>query len=328
MKQHDFIQSRQKQWSDFAEAIKDPNKLHEYDIDLPHAFRQLTHDLAVAKSRLYSPALISRLNDLLLQGQQCLYKPSNRVWAPFWQFVKYDFPAQLLLIRRYVIWAHILFYGLALITFSVTMIEPEFVGNVMPNSQVTQLEQMYDPASRIDETTGNYRNERDSDSDFLMFGFYIKNNISIAFQCFVGGFLLGFGTLYYLLFNAIFFGAVSAHIVNVGFSSTFFSFVITHGSFELTAIVLSAAAGGVVGMHIIRPGQLSRTAALKQAGKITFPIIFGAFLMLVVAAFIEAFWSSSTLLPNAVKYAVGSACWLWILLYIFPRNPRSGEKSS
>ncbi|TRY30706.1 stage II sporulation protein M [Aliiglaciecola sp. M165] len=316
MKQQDFISLRQDDWKKFEQAIKVPGKVTDYDLDLPKMFRQLTHDLAVAKSRNYSPALVARLNDMLLQGQQCLYRPSNRVFAPLWDFVRFTFPAHLREIRPYIIWAHVLFYGLGLLMFSATIIEPDFVRNVMPNAQVVSLESMYDPESE------HYGKERDSDSDFYMFGFYIKNNISIAFQCFVGGLLLGFGTLYFLLFNGIFFGAVSGHIVNIGYSSTFFSFVVTHGSFELTAIVLSAAAGGVVGMSLLKPGQLSRIAALKQAGKTTFPVIFGAFLMLIIAAFIEAFWSSSQTIPNAVKYLVGAGCWIWILFYIFPRGHR------
>ncbi|WJG10333.1 stage II sporulation protein M [Aliiglaciecola sp. LCG003] len=319
MKQQDFVTQRQSDWKLFSEAIKDPNNIALGDIDIPHLYRQLSHDLALAKSRNYSPAIVTRLNEMLVQGQQYLYKPSNRLVTPLWQFLRYDFPAHLRALRAYVIWAHILFYGVALLTFTVTIIEPDFVWNVMPNSQVTSLESMYDPASE------HFGKERASDSDFLMFGHYIQNNISIAFQCFVGGLILGFGSLYFVVFNAIFLGAVSGHIVNIGYSSTFFSFVVTHGAFELTAIVLSAAAGGVIGMHLLRPGQLSRLSALKRASKLAFPVIFGAFLMLVVAAFIEAFWSSSQTIPNVVKYLVGAGFWIWILLYIFPRDKHAAR---
>jgi len=312
MKQNDFVLSRKAQWDLFSQVLvdKDLEKQH----DLPKMFRQLSHDLAVAKSRQYSPSIIAQLNDLLLQGQQHLYKPSNRMLVSLWLFWRETFPAHLRELRMYVVWAHILFYGVSLIAFALVVAEPEFVRNVMPNSQVVDLERMYDPASE------HFAKERESDGDFYMFGFYIMNNITIAFQCFVGGLFLGFGALFFLLFNAIFFGAVSAHIVNIGYSATFFSFVVTHGAFELTAIVLSAAAGGVVGMHLLRPGQLSRTAALKKSAKLAFPIIFGSFLMLIVAAFIEAFWSSSQNIPATVKYLVGGICWLWILMYIFPRG--------
>jgi len=40
-------------------------------------------------------------------------------------------------------------------------------------------------------------------------------------------------------------------------------------------------------------------------------------LMLIIAAFIEAFWSSSASLPIAVKYSVGAALWALVLLYAF-----------
>lgn len=312
MKQNDFIQQRKADWDRFSEIIHNPEKITQHDI--PKLFRQLSHDLAVAKSRAYSPAIISTLNELLLRGQQVLYKPSNRLIAPLWRFVSHTLPDHLLQIRHYVIWAHVLFYGFALAGFAATLIEPDFIRHSMPNSQVVSLETMYDPQSE------HYAKERGSDSDFLMFGYYIMNNISIAFKSFVGGLLLGIGALYILLFNGLFFGTVSGHIVNIGYSSTFFSFVVTHGAPELTAIVLSAAAGFVIGMHLLRPGQLSRVDALKKAARQTFPIIFGCFLLLVLAAFIEAFWSSSQLIPAELKYLVGGIFWVWILFYIFPRR--------
>lgn len=315
MKQTEFVRKRRPEWDRFADVIAD-TKLAE-EADLPKIFRQISHDLAIAKSRQYSPTVINELNDLLLQGQQLLYRPNNHFITPLKHFFKHTFPNQLIQSRSYVLWAHGLFYGFALLFFAITIIEPEFVRNVMANQQVVDIEYMYDPTSE------HYAKERESDGDFQMFGFYIYNNISIAFKCFVGGVVLGFGTLYFLLFNAIFFGAVSAHIVNVGYSSTFFSFVITHGAFELTAIVLSAAAGLIIGLSLLSPGQLTRADALKHAATKAFPIIFGAFLFLVVAAFIEAFWSSSRFIPDLVKLIVGSICWIWVLSYVFQRRSRA-----
>jgi hypothetical protein len=43
--------------------------------------------------------------------------------------------------------------------------------------------------------------------------------------------------------------------------------------------------------------------------------LYGIILMLVIAAFLEAFWSSSTSIPNAVKYSVGVFLWLLVILY-------------
>jgi hypothetical protein len=38
--------------------------------------------------------------------------------------------------------------------------------------------------------------------------------------------------------------------------------------------------------------------------------------MLLIAAAIEAFWSSASWLPHPVKYAVASACWIGVLSYL------------
>jgi uncharacterized membrane protein SpoIIM required for sporulation len=150
-----------------------------------------------------------------------------------------------------------------------------------------------------------------------MFGFYIKNNISIAFRCFAGGMLLGIGTLVVLLFNGMFIGGIAGHLTRLDYIDTFYPFVVGHGSFELTAIVFSGAAGLRLGYAIVNPGPFSRLDALRLAGRDVVPMIYGIVLMLVIAAFLEAFWSSSTLISSATKYGVGAVLWILVLLYCF-----------
>jgi len=47
------------------------------------------------------------------------------------------------------------------------------------------------------------------------------------------------------------------------------------------------------------------------------PMLYGIVLMLIIAAFLEAFWSSSSSLPIVVKYSVGALLWSLVLLYCF-----------
>ncbi len=93
--------------------------------------------------------------------------------------------------------------------------------------------------------------------------------------------------------------------------------MVGHGSFELTAIVFSGAAGLRLGYSILNPGQLSRLDALREAGRDVVPMLYGIVLMLIIAAFLEAFWSSSTSLSIEVKYTVGAVLWALVLLYSF-----------
>jgi uncharacterized membrane protein SpoIIM required for sporulation len=148
-----------------------------------------------------------------------------------------------------------------------------------------------------------------------MFGFYIYNNVSIAFRTFAGGILAGFGSILILCLNAINLGVVAGHIVNCGFGNTFFPFVIGHSALELTAIILSAQAGLLLGGGFLFSGGLSRRASLKKASRRALPLISGASLMLVAAACVEAFWSSRHLAPPALRYSVGAVLWVSLFFY-------------
>ena len=46
------------------------------------------------------------------------------------------------------------------------------------------------------------------------------------------------------------------------------------------------------------------------------PIIYGFVVMLLIAAAIEAFWSSARWLPLPIKYSVAALCWISVLGYL------------
>ena len=88
-----------------------------------------------------------------------------------------------------------------------------------------------------------------------------------------------------------------------------------HSALELTAIMLSGAAGLKLGFALIAPGQLSRKAAVMQAARAATRIVYGAAAMFLAAAFVEAFWSPLTEVPVHIKYGVGIAMWLAVAAY-------------
>jgi len=198
-----------------------------------------------------------------------------------------------------------------LIAGAWTYFDEEAVYSILDAPEVRQVERMYDPEAR------KLGREREADTDIFMFGFYIKNNISVAFRCFAGGMVVGIGTLLVLFFNGMFIGSIAGHLTRLDYVDTFYPFVIGHGSFELTAIVFSGAAGLRLGYAIINPRQFSRLDSLRLAGREVVPMLYGIVLMLVIAAFLEAFWSSSTTLSIEIKYAVGALLWALVLLYSF-----------
>ena len=186
---------------------------------------------------------------------------------------------------------------------------PELILSVVSVEQAASIEEMYSPAA---DSIGR---ERSANSDWVMFGYYIRNNIGVAFQCFAGGLFAGVGSLFFLGYNGAFGGAVAGYLTERGLSSTFYSFVATHAAFELTAIVLSGAAGLRVGFALLDPGRLTRAQALVVATRESAVLLYGVTALLLVAAAVEAFWSSATWLPHGVKYGVAAVCWAAMLGY-------------
>src|SRR5918994_1345962 len=110
-------------------------------------------------------------------------------------------------------------------------------------------------------------------------------------------------------------GAVAGYLTQVGYHETFWSFVAGHSSLELLAIVLSGAAGFKLGLAIISPGNMSRKSALVAAARPAVRIMYGAAVMFLAAAFVEAFWSPITEVPFNLKILAGIAGWVVLLGY-------------
>ncbi|MGC3468390.1 stage II sporulation protein M, partial [Pseudomonas aeruginosa] len=78
----------------------------------------------------------------------------------------------------------------------------------------------------------------------------------------------------------------------IGYVQTFWPFVIGHGAFQLTAITFAGAAGLKLGWALLAPRRLTRGEALRLAARRSVQLIAGVNVLLLLAAFTEAYWSS------------------------------------
>lgn len=287
--------------------------------DFPQAYRRLCQQLALARSRAYNPELVDRLNRMVLRGHQQLY--GRPLIAPrLMEGIQRTFPARVRQEWRLVAASAALFAVPLLITVLAVRHNPEAIHSILNPMMLDNVEQMYDPASE------QFLHERTAETDIEMFGFYIRNNIGVGFRLFASGLLAGLGSVFFLIFNGVSIGAVIGHLDNVGFTSTLYPFMIAHGAFELTAIVLAGAAGLRLGLALIAPGRHSRRAAMAMAAKTAMPIVYGFTGMLVIAAGLEAFWSPRHTLPLALRYGVGAAMWVLVGVYLVGAGRRDAAR--
>ena len=337
MTQRNFIAKRENDWKELERLITGTGpagsgkkgfgarrkRIRERAAWFPQAFRQLTGDLNTARSNGFDPALIERLNRLTLEGNQILYGAKPFSFKLFSAFLLKTFPQSVRSQWKSFCVCFFIFFGLAVFSALLCIRFPGYINELMSPGQASQLEEMYNPESP------HYLSPREVSTDADMFGYYIYNNISLAFVTFAGGLLAGAGSFFLLAFNGIFIGAAAGHIINCGFQSVFFSFVIGHSAFELTAIILSAQAGFLLGYRLFVTRGLSRGASLREAGKTALPLISGSALMLVIAAAVEAFWSSRHEIDQTIRFTAGfSAIFLVFIYFVFSgRSDRAGNKT-
>ncbi|MCX9154747.1 stage II sporulation protein M [Niveibacterium sp. 24ML] len=279
------------------------------DVEMAPRYREICQQLALARSRDYGPAVTERLHRLALEGHDALYGTPGGGLSRFFAYLAGGFAQEVRREWRVLLAATLAFVLPYVLTMIAVRAQPDFAYIVLPADQLAQFDTMYGPDA---DALGTQRGARD---DLTMFGFYIYNNIGLAFKTFAGGLLAGLGSLAALLYNGTFMGTIEAHVVNLGHAARFYSFVAGHSSFELTAIVLCGAAGLKLGLALLAPGDHSRSAALRQAARSVIGIVAGAAAMLVIAAAIEGFWSPRTL-PLPLKLGVGAFNWVLVIGYL------------
>lgn len=306
MRQQQFETQREERWQQFERLLDALDRSGGVDRqgEFPRRFRQICQDLALARDRLFTEELVLRLNRLALRGHEHLYRSRSASRRALLELLWVAFPRALRREARLFLALCALFFGsLALSAWSV-FLWPELPRSFFDLDTLTGYETMYGEEMA-----------RTAADDVGMFGFYIANNISIAFRMFAGGLLFGIGSLLVLLTNGIFIGLIAGHVVAAGHGQNFLPFVLGHGSFELTAIVIAAVAGTRMGFSLIAPGRLSRLHALRRSTEVALPLLYGTGIMLAIAAAIEAFWSPSSL-DASLKYGVAAALWVGVAAYL------------
>jgi uncharacterized membrane protein SpoIIM required for sporulation len=280
-------------------------------------YRRACDQLALARARAYPAYIVNRLERMTAAAHQIIYYRRDFGFARLVRFITHGFPRAVRAHSWYVAAAAATFLVPAIVLGVLVYWRPELILSVVSPDTASSFEEMYSPTAR------SIGRARTASTDWMMFGYYIRNNIGVSFQCFAGGLFAGIGSLFFLAYNGAFGGALAGYLTERGLSSTFYSFVATHSSFELTAIVLSGAAGLRIGRSVLAPGRLPRTQALVSASQDAIVLLYGVIAMLLVAAAVEAFWSSATWLPPTVKYSVAAICWVTVLGYFVFQGRRA-----
>lgn len=329
MKQQQFAAEQEHLWARYRallEQLDKPARRRDPKIPLnrfPRLYRRVCAHYALARSRRYSPGLTEDLHDLVGRGYAHLYRHRPDWAARGMAFLVAGFPLALRRHGRLFALSAVLFFAPMLSMALGCYQDVELIHSLLDTESISRLESMYDPTNRKPGRDA----WRQADTDFAMFGYYVMNNVGIAFRTFALGLLLGVGSLFILVFNGLAIGAAAGHLTALGYGAAFWPFVSGHSALELTGIAVSGAAGLLLAAALLAPGRRRRRDALRENAREAVKLVIGALGMLVLAAVVEAFWSAQTGMAPAIKYLFGALWWLLVGLY-FAFAGRGGRNAA
>lgn len=153
-----------------------------------------------------------------------------------------------------------------------------------------------------------------------------SNNSAVCILAFALGFAFGIPSLMLLVHNMAMLGALLWLFAGQGLLVELSAWLSVHGTTELFGILLSGAAGLHIGRAMAFPGTRPVLDAAAEAGRRGAVVMVGVVIMMIIAAFLEAF--PRQLVEGAGnRFVIGGAMLAFWLSYFFLYRPRRTTES-
>ena len=273
--------------------------------ELASLYRSITADLARARTYNVSHTLFQSLQLLATRAYTQIYQGSRKQeWEGVIQFYRWRFPAIVQQTFPYIIAATGLFILGMLVGWWYSWQDPKFMSLLIPESLISQVQ------DRGELWIGSIVGIEPLASSNIMI-----NNISVSFSAVAGGITGGIFTIYILVFNGLLIGSIATLVAENNLAYPFWAFVFPHGALELPAIFFAGGAGLLLGRGILFPGKYLRLEAIKYYSSLAAQLVFGVVPLLMIAGIIEGFFSPNPIIPDPVKYLVGLAIFILLVMY-------------
>jgi uncharacterized membrane protein SpoIIM required for sporulation len=309
-----FIKKNRERW------LKNQQTPAEDADEMAKDFTQLVDDLAYAKTFYPSSKVTRYINSEASKIYLSIYKnrkeESNRLLT-FW---KYDLPLTIRKHHKVVLFAFIVFLIFFIIGFFVS-------------KQDEGVARGFFGDGYVDETLENIENGNpfgiyESGNPFLSWLLLMIHNIRVSLLMFATGIFAGIPSLYLLAQNAAMVGIFDQFFAAKGLGLQFFLVVFVHGTLELTAIIISGAAGLVLGKSFLFPGTIRRIDAFKQGAKDGVKIMIGLMPVFALAAFFEGFITRLYNDLSVLTTIITSLSVVFVIWYFVIYPIRLGKKMS
>jgi uncharacterized membrane protein SpoIIM required for sporulation len=297
MREIAFIKQNKERWLEFEQAIFGENKKNPDA--MANLYIHLMNDLSYAQSYYPKSKTVVYLNYLASQIYQKIYKTKRTEKNRIVYFFKTEVPLVLYEYKRYLLYAFVLFFATLSIGVFSAKYDVDFVRMIMGDSYVNiTLENIKD---------GNPVAVYKSGSNWGSFIGITLNNLYVGAKCYLYGIFLGIGTFMIFLQNCIMLGSFQYFFYQQGVFWESVRGIWIHGSMEIFAIVVEAAAGFILGASILFPKTYSRMNSFKIGFKKSIKIFLSTFPFTISAGFLEGF---------ITRYSVVMPHWMSVFIIL------------
>lgn len=247
--------------------------------------------------------LVRYLNSLVIRVHGLIYRKPPFKWHSVVEFIIREFPRTFRRNISYVLLSTGMFVLLGLIGFVLGLQAPGFIDILVPENIIATVE-------KGQVWFNSLYTIAPSASSRLM-----THNISVTFFMAASGITFGIGSAYLLGLNGLLIGSVAALCFQHDLSLKFWSFVLPHGSLELTAVFIAGASGLILGHALLDPGPYRRSEILSIRGREAGLLALGCVPLLILAGIIEGFFSPSPL-PASLKLVFAALMFISLMGFL------------
>lgn len=309
MRETNFIKQNKKKWQEFEKTLadedKDPDKLNDL-------FIQITDDLSYSRTYYPNRSVRVYLNNLAQQIFFSIYKSKRIKFGRFYYFWTDELPQLVYESRKAFRTSFIIFLLSMVIGILSSAMNPEFARVILGDAYVDMT------IANID--SGDPMAVYKQKGALGMSIGITANNLYVAFLTFGLGVLFGIGSAGILISNGVMVGAFQYFFIEEGLFLESFLTIWTHGTLEISAIIIAGAAGITMGQGLAFPGTLTRLQSFQISARRGLKIMFGISPIFVLAGFIEGYLTRHTDTSDIVRGLFIFCCLAFVIGYfvIYP----------
>jgi uncharacterized membrane protein SpoIIM required for sporulation len=328
LKSQKFREAREGDWKALSRQLDKVDRsglkaLSAEDLlNLPLLYRSAVSSLSMAQSISLDRNLITYLQALSARAYIFIYGPQTRLKTVLKDFFIDGWPAAVRLLRRELAFAFLTVVAGFILGWAVCAHDPSWY-DVLVGGQ-SQGRDLSASAKELAKTLG--KGDVPSNAMLPPFAvFLMTHNTRVAISCFAFGAVFGLPTFALTLYTGVTMGAMVWLFAQKGLGFAFAAWLSIHGTTEIFALLIAAAAGFHIGLKIMFPGKLTRKAALAEAGRLTGTAMIGVAIMLTVAGCWEGIGRQTILNPWARVGCGLVMLTFWCLYFTFVGRKAKGE---